>query len=201
LLALLLALRLGLLLQQDDRGHEAYDAGAFADAQQSFARNGILVPVERWVAPFNEGDARFRLGDHTGAAEAFQAALPLAPPERECSVRLNLALTLEAAGDASLEEGERNAAEASWQRGLESLGACPLDESDAWVEETARAETRLVEKLGGQPPSASEPPVPPPADEETARKERELEEKNERAREERRRSEQDDAPRAPVPHW
>ena len=202
LLALLLALRIGLLLQQDGQGQEAYDAGAFAEARQAFAGNGVLVPVERWVAPFNEGDARFRLGDHAGAAESFEVALPLAPPERDCAVRLNLALALEALGDTALEEGDRGDAETSWQRGLDSLGDCPLAESDAWVEETTRAETRLVEKLGDQPPLPPEPPDPPPADEETERKERELEQQNERAREERRRSEQrDDAPKGPIPHW
>ena len=200
-LALLLSLRIGVLLHQDEQGQEAYAAGAYAEARRDFAGNRVLVPVEQWVAPFNEGDARYRLRDYAGAVDAFEVALPLTPSARECSVRLNLALSHEAVGDTAFDAGDRGVAETSWQRGLEALAGCPLEEADPWAEQTGRAEDRLVEKLGDRPPATPEPPEPPPADEDVAARERLIEEQTERAREQRRRSEDRETARVPVPHW
>ena len=199
-LMLLVSLRTAVLLHQDGQGQAAYDAAAFPSARDDFADNRLLNPVERWVAPFNEGDARFRLRDYPGAVAAFGAALVVVPEVHECAVRLNLALSHEAVGDGVLAEGDRGGAEASWQRGLEALAGCSGAVGDPQAEASNTVEARLVQKLGDRP-DPPDPPEVPPADEETLDKERRLEEQNEQAREKRRESEDRDGPPAPIPTW
>lgn len=131
LLMLLVSGRLVLLLQYDDEGHQAYAASDYSGAQGKFAANRILNPVERWIAPFNEGDARYRLEDYAEAIAAFEEALRFVPSEWECPVRINLALAHEAAGDAIVAQGDRSEAEAQWKQGRAALGPCAAPQDGA----------------------------------------------------------------------
>ena len=123
LLLLLLSVRIVVLLVDESDGLEAYRSAGFVEARDLFARNRVLNPVERWIAPFNEGDARFRLDDFDGAVDAFHAALEVVPEEHECVVRVNLALAYEALGDEARAE-DREAADDAYEDGRAAVGPC-----------------------------------------------------------------------------
>lgn len=74
------------------------DAPAAETAASALAFANFLEPHK---APFAAGDALALRGDYAGARAAFEAALAGAPPEDECRVRVNLALSIERLGDAA----------------------------------------------------------------------------------------------------
>ena len=70
------------------------------------ARNlGVVNVVERYKAPFDAGTvaaaAAEDLADLRRSARLLRTALDLAPADGQCAVRVNLAVVLEAAGDAA----------------------------------------------------------------------------------------------------
>jgi hypothetical protein len=198
ILLLLVSARIAVLVHHQDAGLASYDAGDFEEAREHFAGNRVLNPVQRWIAPFGEGGARYRSEDFTGAVAAFTVSLRLVPESWECTVRVNLALAEEATGDASLGDGDRQAAEDAWSDGREVLEPCldvPVVEREQDVElehdverqravrvAAHRVDERLADKLGTErrvpPPRAEEPPPPEAGTEE---KEEELEERNRQA--------------------
>lgn len=217
LLLLLLTARIVLVLQHDARGLSAYEAARFADAAEQFADNRFLNPIQRWIPPFDEGGARFRLEDYDGAVVAFEAALELAPDDRECAVRVNLALSHEALGDAARDEGDGQAARDAWEDGRAALGGCvELEPEPSTGEQERRAlaaavqvDDRLVRKLGGdEPQDPRRREEAPPEDAETRVKEREIEERTKRANADNVRHQDEfdldpepSSPPPPVPQW
>jgi tetratricopeptide (TPR) repeat protein len=195
LLLLLVSARLLMVAVDQDAGVAAYAAGEHASAQERFARNGLLNPLEPWIAPFNEGDALFRLADYRGAVASFTAALSEAPAERECDVANNLALSHEALGDRASRRGELAAALASWQRGRDALERCLSPEAPGSEETRATSrviEARLEDKIG--PQVEVEADVPVPSDDETKAKIDAVEQRNQLARERRERRTEQQAP-------
>ena len=208
-LALLFAGKVGLMTLQQARGEEAYDAGRFVGAAERFAGNDRLNLMEPWLAPFNQGTARYRADDPWAAVELFRRALPDTPPEHECTVRTNLALSAERIGDMAAEQGDRELAVQAWRAGRSTLaeGECLVasddaDEGDraarrvsgAQAEDARTVDRRLREKLAElrddprpEPPEEPEPPEPPeepdPEDEEQEKDEERLEQRNEQGRE------------------
>lgn len=73
-------------------------AAAWFGGQAAAAFANFLEPHK---APFAAGDALVLRGDYPGARAAFETALAGAPPEDECRVRVNLALSIERLGDAA----------------------------------------------------------------------------------------------------
>lgn len=220
ILLLLLSARIALLLRHESAGLDAYEAARFASARDDFGVNRVLNPVQPWVAPFNEGDARYLLEDFEGAVSAFETALDRAPEDRECVVRVNLALAHEGVGDDALEDGDRQPAEDAWEAGLQALDGCPrpadeTDESGPPEDEATRVtavrvEARLLRKLGVAPPvDPQRREEPPPADEELREKQRKLEERNRQSHEDRVEHRNDfdpqlspsPSPTSPVPQW
>ena len=55
--------------------------------------------LEDWVPWFNRGNALAAQEDYTASIDDFERALELAPEERACDVRVNLALSWERLGD------------------------------------------------------------------------------------------------------
>lgn len=219
---LALSARLLLLLHHEDRALAAYDDGRYVAAQRDFGYNGLLNPVQRWVAPFAEGAARFRHLDHQGAVLAFDRALGRAPAARQCLVRVNLALAHEAVGDAYAARRSHAQAVDSWSAGRKALRGCRPGERRPAAEErravAGRVDARLLRKLGADTESRRpDLPNPPDADESTEDRRRRLEERNREALEDRlrqqrdRRDEQQDPqeeepvgegdPPVPVPSW
>ncbi len=171
LLCVALALKVGVMLAHDRAGRDALADGAAARARDSFAANRSLNLLQPWVAPYDEGVARFTLGDHGGAVVSFEAALADAPSQEQCRVRVNLALSLEAVGDQAATAGGaagdpagdaggqdlHQVAQRSWQRARDTLagGDCVEPGSTA-----AAVDARLREK---QTEPAPEEPDPEPA--------------------------------------
>ena len=160
LLLLLLSGRILLALHDESAGLAAYDAGRFDEARRHFAANRVLNPIEPWIAPFDEGDARYRLADFAGAVAAFEAALQRVPDRYECLVRVNLALAHEAVGDKALKSGDRQAATDAWEEGKAALAECPqpLSKQDLPVDEQPSPTHKPSRPAGEQPPRKHRPP-------------------------------------------
>ena len=106
LLALLVVIDVGIQLKANSDGRSSYDTQAYADAEEEFlGAPGVGLP-EGWVAPFNAGAAAYKDGQYADAAAHFDAALDDVPDDRECMVRVNLALTHEALGDQQRLQGK-----------------------------------------------------------------------------------------------
>lgn len=57
---------------------------------------------ESYKAPFNQGNAYFKNSNYSEAENKFRQALEMAPKERDCDVRINLALSIEQQADTFL---------------------------------------------------------------------------------------------------
>lgn len=154
LLLLLVSVRIVVLLQHESRAMSAYADGRYHDARDHFAANRVLNPLQRWIAPFGEGDASFRLQDHVGAVRAFEAALPHAPGEHECMVRVNLALTHEAHAEALADESSAVEATEARLRGRAVLRGC--ERLDDLPPEELEVVDGLPEVRQHLPPSVAE---------------------------------------------
>jgi hypothetical protein len=124
LVGLLVAVVLLVMLGRQAAGVAATGEGRHHEARQWFAQNRWFGTVEHWVAPYNEGVASFRAGDPGEALADFVAALRDVPPEHECLVRHNIALTREVIGDEAT--GSAEAAMDDYRAGREALsqGGC-----------------------------------------------------------------------------
>ena len=84
---------------------DAYDSGRYTSSGEI---SGSLLEfniVEPYLPYFNRGDA-FAADQYYGqATDDFEKALELAPEDRKCDVRLNLALTWERFGDIYVANG------------------------------------------------------------------------------------------------
>lgn len=151
LLLLLFAGKVTLMLSAQASGDTSYSSEDFGAAADSFGGNRTLNWFEGWVAPFNEGTARHRLEDYDRAIDRFEEALPQAPDEEECTVRINLALSHEARGDLAAENDDAEAAVEDWTTGREVLteGECPTDApgGEEQTEDAATVDERLRQKL------------------------------------------------------
>lgn len=191
-LLLLFAGKVAVMQWSNAAGRAAYEGKDFGGAAEAFGRNGTLNLLERWVAPFNEGDALFGRQDHAGAVDRFGRALETVPHAHECTVRINLATVHEAVGDAAREAGDTDAAKTAYEQARTVLadGRCPTDAGQG-AEQSAEAEEddqRLQDKLrelGADPrptPTPSPSPTPtstPTPDRGTDDQQRELRSENE----------------------
>lgn len=122
IVALLVAGHLWLLVQGNNSARSAYDDKQYADARGGFEEARDLGVLQPWVARFDAGTAAYREGDFRGAARHFQAALPDAPDEHECDVRIDLALSHEATAAKAAEEESRAAAQIALRDARTALG-------------------------------------------------------------------------------
>jgi tetratricopeptide (TPR) repeat protein len=197
LLVLAFGIKVGLMVQDDRAGRDAFDRGDYDGSQAAFAENRTLNFLEPWIAPFDEGTAHHAEGQYDDAITDYEAALEHVPDREECTVRINLALAHESVGDALAAQRDREAAVESWQAGIDVLaaGGCP-ESSGRGKEQTKDAETvdkRLRQKIEQQQqeqPSEQEPQQPPPqqpeGEEPQDPRQQELERNNERGLEQRR---------------
>ncbi|MBC7590298.1 MAG: tetratricopeptide repeat protein [Salinibacterium sp.] len=87
------------------RALDAYDSGLYTQSQD--VSTSLLSPniVEPYLPYFNRGDAYAADQYYAPATDDFEKALELAPMQRKCDVRLNLALTWERFGDIYVANG------------------------------------------------------------------------------------------------
>jgi len=180
--ALLLLLDVVLQLRANHEGRSAYDDKAYADAEQAFLdASGVGLP-ESWVAPFNAGAAAYQDGQYADAAGHFEAALDDVPDDRECTVRVNLALSHEALGDQLRKQGRP-------QQSLEQfhVGRTALDAGGCADGEGQSVDDRLAARILAADRSPTDPNAELTPEEKLAR----LEELNDRAGEEKQRDKDD----------
>ena len=87
------------------RAITSFEYGDYLESQeQSTSLLGWNI-VETWLPYFNRGDAYAADGYLGAAIDDFEIALEIAPVERKCDVRLNLALAWEQFGDYYVQYG------------------------------------------------------------------------------------------------
>jgi len=182
LVVLLLALDVGLQIRTNLDGRAEYDDKDYANAEQTFLdATGLDLP-ESWVRSFNAGAAAYQDARYDDAAAHFESALGDAPDDRECTVRVNLALTHEAVGDQHRRRGNRKQSLAQFgaaRRALEA-GGCADGEGES-------VDRRLAAKIL----AADRAPADPNAELSPEEKLAKLEELNARAGEQKRRDPED----------
>ena len=185
LLAVLFSVKVVAMRHHDDAGAQAWRAHDGATALEQYSANRSLNLLERWLAPFDQGDAAFLLGDHARARDLFTTALETVPEKQECTVRINLALADEAIGDTAADAGSLDDAKDAWQAGIDALdaGDCPqhagLGEEQS--KDAATVRQRLERKLQNPPQQSQQNPQQQPKDnggEGSNGKEKRLEQRN-----------------------
>jgi len=186
------------MTHHDTAGQAAWDERRGAVALEEYAANQSVNIMERWLAPYDAGDAAFLLTDYERAARYYTAALETVPHEHECTVRINLALADEKIGDAAAGAGSRDEAEDAWKDGIATLdaGDCPTHAGLGAREskDAAAVKKRLEDKLktppqqGKQQQKTTQPP-PSPKEKDKLKK---LEKNNDRGRDDRSQSQNDD---------
>lgn len=128
------------LLHHARQGTSALQAADPDRARDAYAAAGVVNVLEPWIAPYNEGIAAyFQTDGSDGAAEAvtlFEAALALAPSQEQCRVRHNLALAIEAEGDAEPASDLARARE-QWYDARATLRVCLPGAADSTAPPTA----------------------------------------------------------------
>ena len=169
-----LALKVGLMEHRVRDGISSVDDGDPARARPAFAANASLNAFEPWIAPYDEGVAAYLQDDPEAAVELFTTALADAPAAEECRVRTNLALSLEAVGDAAAE-----GARLRWFEARQAVESCLEEEAAAAVD--ARLERKLADAAAALEAAVADPDRPElprrePVDEEdlTAAEQQEL---------------------------
>lgn len=144
------------MMHHDAAGQSAWDERNGATALEEYAANRSVNIMERWLAPYDAGDAAFLLSDYDRAVGYYTTALDTVPYEHECTVRINLALADEKIGDAAAQAGSRDEAEQAWKDGIATLtaGHCPTHAGQGAQQskDAATVKKRLEDKLK-QPPS------------------------------------------------
>lgn len=79
--------------------HVSYDKAQYKTSGQLLYPLYVANWIEPYKLPFNHGNALFKQGDYRAAEGRYREALKSVPEKHECSVRINLALSLEAQAD------------------------------------------------------------------------------------------------------
>jgi tetratricopeptide (TPR) repeat protein len=125
-----------------------YDAGRYeasADEAGTMLDNNVIEP---YLAYFNRGDAKAALQLYTEAIDDFERALDLAPEERQCDVRVNLALGWERLGDIYASGGYFQGSVLLYQQSAAVIaegGDCVPPEPSG--EQLQEADARVQQKL------------------------------------------------------
>ena len=201
LLALAFSVKVATMVHADRSGRAAYGDGDFSAAHDRFAANRTLNELEPWLSPYDEGTARYRLGDFAGAARRLQEALGLAPIDQACRVLINLALAHEALGDSALADGAPAEGRVAWQAGVETLeaGLCLTHDPGTTIGSSSATQagdalaidTRLRDKLSDPEASDDEAAELPEQQQAAAELLAELNERAERRRQQAAQDQQD----------
>jgi tetratricopeptide (TPR) repeat protein len=125
-----------------------YDSGRYqasADRSTTLLENNILQP---WLPWFNRGDALAAQEKYTDAIDDFERALALAPAERQCDVRVNLALSWERLGDIYVSGGFFQGAVLLYEQAAVVIAAgTDCEPPDPAGQQLAEAGPRVQEKI------------------------------------------------------
>lgn len=164
LLVLGYVVKVGLMLQHNAAGRDAFELGDYDGSAAEFFETRDLNWFEPWIAPFDEGTGYHGDGLYDRAIDAYEDALEDVPQGDECTVRINLALAHEAVGDQRQTDEDLDGAIESWQAGIDVLaaGACPTDSGrgQEQSDDAAEVDRRLRDKVqqGKQQQDQEAPP-------------------------------------------
>jgi hypothetical protein len=200
LVALALVLKVGTMVALNSSGRDAFDHGRLGPAVAAFRSTLAANVLEPWVAPYDVGTTLYRQHDYEGARHRLEDALALVPSAEECRVRVNLALTDEALGDAALGDGDVTGARDRWTAARDDLAGGRCTDEAVGTRDRRLTAAAMDTRLRGKLDSTEEPEAADtrgPEDQAAAS----LDERNERAEQRRRRAEQrrEDKPERPTP--
>ncbi len=172
-LVAVLALRLVTLNLVADRTRAAWTAGDRPTMSAWAQRQGWVDVVERFRAPFALGDAAVLGGRFVLARPSFEQAFALVPKGGldDCKVRVNLALTYEALGDAAKVADRTDEWQQFYAKGTAIADGrpalCDTPEGEGSGQQLKDAQERMVSKSAGPPTADAQPgdgsPQPQPA--------------------------------------
>ncbi len=193
------AVALALQLVFLNAGNTAWQQRDNAGAENQYSRATGVSMINKWIPVHNRGVARYELQSWDAAADDFEQASALAPPERQCTVRLNWALALESGADALREADDVPGALVRYtQAEVVLAGTTCGDEpapdggtlANAWSEARQRVESKKSEGN-----ATWTPPEETSGSEDRADQ---LDERAKQAQEERQRAEEQQAGTEPV---
>ncbi|WP_077487776.1 tetratricopeptide repeat protein [Sinomonas mesophila] len=103
----------------------AFDAKDGAGVSSAADGMGVADVVETHKSHFARGDAYVLAGDYARARAAFEEALRRTGPDDECTVRVNLVLSIEKLADAANVSGDTARATSLYDEGLAVVEAAP----------------------------------------------------------------------------
>lgn len=125
LAALAVALKLLSLSVFAQQAIWAFDAKDGAGVSSAADGLGVADVIETHKSHFARGDAYVLAGDYTRARAAFEEALRRTGPDDECTVRVNLALSIEKLAVAAQEAGDPARATSLYDDGLAVVEDAP----------------------------------------------------------------------------
>ncbi|MEO7754121.1 MAG: hypothetical protein ABIS35_11985 [Terracoccus sp.] len=167
-LVAVLALRLLTLNLVADRTLEAWTSGDRPTMSAWAQRQGWVDVVERFRAPFALGDAAVLGGRFAQARPSFEQAFALVPRGGldDCKVRVNLALTYEALGDAARAAERTDEWQQFYAKGkalTEGRPAlCDSPDGEGSGQRLQDAQQRMDSKSADPPPADAPPSDPSP---------------------------------------
>ncbi|MDN5744703.1 MAG: hypothetical protein L0H31_06220, partial [Nocardioidaceae bacterium] len=194
MLVLAFALKVGLTLNDNSSGRDAFDQSDYTEAAAKFKDTRSLNWFETWIAAFDTGTGLHADENYDAALKAYHSALKSVPAKEECTVRINLALVHEALGDGLLEDGAAKDAIKEFESGIKDLadGDCPTDagRGEDQSADAAAVDERLRNKIKENQPEKKQKKPPPkkgkdPKKEKDDPRPEQLEESNQRGAEQR----------------
>ncbi len=166
---------------------DAYDDGDYLASQAH--SESLLDPnvFERWLPYFNRGDAYAGDQNYGPAIDDFEIALELAPQQKQCDIRLNLALGWERFGDAYMRAGFFQGAVNLYAASKAVLDAAgPECEPPPNQEQLEESQDRVEQKLKDAQDQLDSEPPPDGGDGQTEQEQQleELEEQQQQAAQE-----------------
>ena len=126
----------------------AYDSGRYSSSAEQWRSMQDETLIEPYIPWFNRGDASAAQEKYTDAIDDFERALELAPAEKKCEVRVNLALAWEKLGDAYVAGGYFQGAVLLYQAAEAVIAAGPeCQPPDQAGEDLQQADERVKEKI------------------------------------------------------
>jgi tetratricopeptide (TPR) repeat protein len=112
-----------------------YADGAYSSSKAQASKLVDHNLVETWLPYFDRGDAKAGAQEYTAAVDDFEKALTLAPEDRKCEVRVNLAQTWTTLGDIYERGGYHQGAVLLYQAAKDVIAAagneCPPNTAGA----------------------------------------------------------------------
>ncbi|MEO8863164.1 MAG: tetratricopeptide repeat protein, partial [Candidatus Saccharimonadales bacterium] len=98
-IALIIGIKLVSLSALTSWGIKAYSTKDYSASASRLKPLLFINRMERYKAPFNEGTALLQAGKYQEAQKQLEESLKYVPDKKECTVRINLAISLEMQAD------------------------------------------------------------------------------------------------------